>query len=368
MMNLLISSLLSILAQNHSASTTPSPQLQVRYDGSISSSSLDLVDLEWKGGLPSAPGAHGDFLQITFEPQTKPVGLEQNLLFLYLQQQSRLAGNPIASDGDTIQWRCSNGQLLSVDLRFVRAIGPADFHQPITEVDRLSMLGEHGVADSIEGFFAGINEGKVAFETGGAVVDIPLDRVSSLLFVNETHQLKLAPTFVYFKDGSVLAAKISSCSESEIIVSVVSQELLSFKLDSVVKISRISFLGIEQTVSPTNFSIEGRDMRISGIYFVQGWPQLPKGVIELKCNNDGLLAIWGGIDDEVAAFAEPSPVRMAVYVNGKKRVETKVMKIGRPAELLRVNLQAGDNVELRSEALFDSAAGAHANWCQPIFI
>ena len=127
--------------------------------------------------------------------------------------------------------------------------------------------------------------------------------------------------------------------------------------------SRLSF-----EVQPQSTSIDGFDLSIARRYFNRGWSLMPQDVVALECLEDGLFAIWVGIDDDVTGFISPSPVTFSVFVNGKSRQASTAKRVAQTAQLLRLKLRKNDRVELRSSSVYETSAGAHGDWCQPVFI
>ncbi|MFT7516590.1 MAG: hypothetical protein ACI84O_000373 [Myxococcota bacterium] len=367
-MNLLISALLSILAQT--TAVEPSSRgltERVWFAGSAASATVSLEDIKCENALFSSTPDLGEWLQIDFARDAQfPPPLPQ--LYLYLQQSSRLAGTPVSSDGDSIRWMMSSGVVLDIKLRHVIAIAGNNFVSSQLETDRLRLQTSSAVIDELDGFFLEMSEGKFKFETSSSVLEISYQKLLELRFMQEANTSEEFPAQVYLSDGSRLAAKPVAMDEEHLIFDALWQSGFQVELQSLSKITRIStaFLTFSQALQST--SIDHHDMRIANRSFSRGWPQTPQTEVVIKCSQDGLLSIWCGIDDEVAGFREPSPMTFLQSINGKLAQQSSVSTVGEQAKLLRLKVKAGDEIKLHTKALFDTLAGAHGAWCDPVFI
>ncbi|MDP6964008.1 MAG: NPCBM/NEW2 domain-containing protein, partial [Planctomycetota bacterium] len=350
MMNSLISLMLSFLAQNPQSGDAGEQPVKIVFHGSISSIQLELGQLSWQERMPIATDEAGDFIQIDF-PSLRVNDVDEQQKFLYLNQSSRLAGRPLASDGDSILWQNLRGQSYKIGLEYVSAISGENFQPLRRDHDRLSIKTASGLDEIATGFFTAIEDEVLEFKTELSPLRIPLSKLSSLVLMKDEPAVSNPNFLVYMTDGSVVAAEQFSLTAGEVQVIAYGGLKLNFNLTSIQKISRNNIRQLELSTDFDNCSVDGRDQYVGQVYFNRGWHQRANESISLKCLEDGLFAIWCGIDDEVLGFRQPTPLRFSVWVNGKLRAESPVKRAGDLPTLIRCELQAGDQVELKCESI-----------------
>ena len=368
MMNLLISTILSILAQNPAAAPTDLGGDLARFDGFLDSSEVELSALVWENGRALAHPTLGEWLQLDFIRGANDLSVMGSPLFLYLQDFSRISGRPVESDGDFLLWQTTSEKTLKVDLRYVLAIAGPHFVAPHLNEDLLRMKTVNDVSDVASGFFVALNDAKVKFETGGTELEVAVEKMEALVFYSDPSVQEDLPSFVYLQDGSMFAASVISCDNNALRVTTAWQDDYVVALSKVSRITRNESSYISFDIQPQSTSVDGFDLSIAKRHFNKGWSLTPQGVVALECLKDGLFAIWVGIDDDVTGFISPSPVTFSIFVNGKLRETSTVKRVAETAQLLRLELRKDDRVELRSSSVHETSAGAHGDWCQPVFI
>ena len=367
-MNLLISTMLSILAQNPAAGSADVGGDLAWFDGFLDSAGVELSALTWENGRALPHPTLGEWLQLDFTHGTKDLSVMRSPLFLYLQDSSRISGRPVESDGDFLLWQTTSEKTLKVDLRHVLAIAGPHFVAPHLNEDLLRMKTVNDVSDVASGFFVALNEAKVKFETGGTELEVAVEKIEALVFYSDPSVQENLPSFVYLHDGSMFAASVISCNNNALRVATLWQEDYVLAMSEVSRITRNESSQLSFEVQPQSTSFDGFDLSIARRHFNKGWSLAPQDVVALKCLDDGLFAIWAGIDDDVTGFISPSPVTFSIFVNGKLRETSTVKRVAETAQLLRLELRKDDRVELRSSSVYETSAGAHGDWCQPVFI
>ena len=224
------------------------------------------------------------------------------------------------------------------------------------------------VSDVASGFFVSLNDETVKFEAGSTEIEVAVEKIEELVFYSDRNAQVSLPSFVYLHDGSMFAASVIHCDKGSL------RATTAWNDDYVVDISRISRITRNESsqlsfdIPPESTSVDGFDMSISQRHFNRGWSRTPQDVVGLKCLEDGLFAIWVGIDDDVAGFVSPSPVRFSVFINKELRQVSGAKSFAQAAQLLRIKLRKNDRVELRSSSVYETPSGAHGNWCHPVFI
>ncbi|MDG1406116.1 MAG: NPCBM/NEW2 domain-containing protein [Planctomycetota bacterium] len=368
MMNLLISTMLSILAQNPAAGSADVGGDLAWFDGFLDSAGVELSALTWENGRALPHPTLGEWLQLDFTHGTKDLSVMRSPLFLYLQDSSRISGRPVESDGDFLLWQTTSEKTLKIDLRHVLAIAGPHFVAPHLNEDLLRMKTVNDVSDAASGFFVALNDAKVKFETGGTELEVAVEKIEALVFYSAPRVQENLPSFVYLHDGSMFAASVISCNNDALRVATLWQEDYALAMSKVSRITRNESSQLSFDVQPQSTSIDGFDLSIAWRHFNRGWSLTPQDVVALKCLNNGLFAIWVGIDDDVTGFISPSPVTFSIFVNGKLRETSTAKRVAQTAELLRLKLRKNDRVELRSSSVYETSAGAHGDWCQPVFI
>jgi len=368
MMILLISTMLTILAQNPAAAPAEVAVGKAWFDGAGGSALIDLSEIELSEGRVAAHLELLDCLQLKFAPGAKDAASENSVFFAYLQPPSRIAGTPVASDGDFLHWQTTFGELLKIDLCHVVAIARAGFVKTTVEKDSLRLLNSSKVSDSLNGFFVGLSDNRIKFEAADAMVEVQLEQLDELVFWTDRPEDKALPSMIYLSDGSAFCAAVNKFDDNTLFVSTLWQDVLALGIEKVSKVvsNNVAQLSFETKLEAT--SVDGYELSISGDKYNQGWSRLPNEIIRFKSLKDGLFAIWVGIDDDVKGFRAPSPVVFSVFVNNKLRQSSVAKKFGQSSQLLRIKLQENDTVELRSSAVYESSSGAHGDWCQPVFI
>ena len=367
-MNLLISTMLSILAQNPAAGSADVGGDLAWFDGFLDSAGVELSALTWENGRALPHPTLGEWLQLDFTHGTKDLSVMRSPLFLYLQDSSRISGRPVESDGDFLLWQTTSEKTLKIDLRHVLAIAGPHFVAPHLNEDLLRMKTVNDVSDVASGFFVALNEAKVKFETGGTELEVAVEKIEALVFYSDPSVQENLPSFVYLHDGSMFAASVVSCNNNALRVATLWQEDYVLAMSEVSRITRNESSQLSFEVQPQSTSFDGFDLSIARRHFNKGWSLAPQDVVALKCLDDGLFAIWAGIDDDVTGFISPSPVTFSIFVNGKLRETSTVKRVAETAQLLRLELRKDDRVELRSSSVYETSAGAHGDWCQPVFI
>ncbi len=366
-MNLLISSALSFLAQLPASTLPTQPASSIWFEGSGGAGLVDVKDIECRAGRLASHPELKDWLLLDFKPKqirnTVPAQL-----FLYLQQSSRLAGKPISSDGDSIKWMATNSVVYDIDLRNVMAIAGENFSAKHYAEDRLQISAPNESSETLNGFFLGLDNGKLSFETDASKLHFSVEQIVDLTFMYEAKSKKNLPAYVYLTDGSIILSSLDSFDEQFLTIQTAWQQSIAVEQSMLSKIVRTDGHSLEFNPPLLSTSIDGNTMRVAGRIFNQGWPQRPQGEVAVKCLYDGLFAIWCGVDDEVASFYQPSPMRFSIELNGEVKVQSDALSVGDLPQLMRVAVKAGDKIKLHSAALFDDPAGAHGNWCQPTFI
>ena len=368
MTNLLISTMLSILAQNPAAGSADVGVDSAWFDGFLDSAEVEWSTLTWENGRALPHPTLGEWLQLDLTHGASDLPVMRSPLFLYLQGSSRISGRPVESDGDFLFWQTTSDKMLKVDLRYVLAIAGPHFVAPHLNEDLLRMKTVNDVSDVASGFFVGLNGAKVKFETGGTELEVAVEKIEALVFYSAPSTQESLPSFVYLHDGSMFAASVISCNDNALRVATVWQGDYVVAMSTVSRITRNESSQLSFDVQPQSTSIDGFDLSIARRYFNRGWSLTPEGVVELECLEDGLFAIWVGIDDDVTGFISPSPVTFSVFVNGKSRQVSTAKRVAQTAQLLRLELRKNDRVELRSSSVYETSSGAHGDWCQPIFI
>jgi hypothetical protein len=368
MMNLLISTMLSILAQSPASSSADGGAHLAWFDGFSESAEVELSNLSWENGRALAHPTLGEWLQLDFTRGADDISKISSQLFLYLQDSSRISGLPVESDGDFLLWQTANEEKLKVDLRYVLAIAGPHFVAPHLSEDMLRMKTINNVSDVASGFFVSLNEATVKFEAGGTELELAVEKIEELVFYSDRNAQVSLPSFVHLHDGSMFAASVINCDKSSLRSTTIWQDNYVIDISRVSRITRNESSQLSFDIPPESTSVDGFDMSISQRHFSRGWSRTPQDVVSLKCLEDGLFAIWVGIDDDVAGFMSPSPVKFSVFVNKELRQVSEAKSFAQAAQLLRLKLRKNDRVELRSSSVYETSAGAHGNWCQPVFI
>ena len=360
--------MLSILAQNPAAGSADVGGDLAWFDGFLDSAEVELSALTWENGRALPHPTLGEWLQLDFTHGAEDLSVMRSSLFLYLQDSSRISGRPVESDGDFLLWQTTGEKTLKVDLRYVLAIAGPHFVPPQLNEDLLRMKTVNDVSDVASGFFVALNDARVKFETGGTELEVAVEKIEALVFYSDPSAQENLPAFVYLRDGSMFAASVISCNNNTLRVATAWQDDYVIAMSAVSRIARNESSQLSFDVQPQSTSIDGFDLSIARRHFNRGWSLTPQDVVALECLEDGLFAVWVGIDDDVTGFILPSPVIFSVFVNGELRQVSMAKRVAQTAQLLRLELRKNDRVELRSSSVYETSAGAHGDWCQPVFI
>ena len=360
--------MLSILAQNPAAGSADVGGDLAWFDGFLDSAEVELSALTWENGRALPHPTLGEWLQLDFTHGAEDLSVMRSSLFLYLQDSSRISGRPVESDGDFLLWQTTGEKTLKVDLRYVLAIAGPHFVPPQLNEDLLRMKTVNDVSDVASGFFVALNDARVKFETGGTELEVAVEKIEALVFYSDPSAQENLPAFVYLRDGSMFAASVISCNNNALRVATAWQDDYVIAMSAVSRIARNESSQLLFDVQPQSTSIDGFDLSIARRHFNRGWSLTPQDVVALECLEDGLFAVWVGIDDDVTGFILPSPVIFSVFVNGELRQVSMAKRVAQTAQLLRLELRKNDRVELRSSSVYETSAGAHGDWCQPVFI
>lgn len=312
----------------------------------------------------------------------RPAGWE-----LELAGGTWLPGAPGGGEGDWGWWRLAGGTELRFDTVWLRALQRRGRpYRAKADQDFLWLETPEGPADRRKGWFLGWFENGLAFEDVAGEHRHPWTRVQALQILDEAVAPVPGNVWVVLAGGGHFAATWRLLDrQGRLHLELPWQGSLTLPLNQVAALyprrgtvqslaerPPRSVQGPASKVldwSPKQGrSVEGGPLQVGNRGYPTGFGTRVPSEIRYRVSGPGTFFAQIGVDDEVASFRNPQPVRFRLLLDGRELWSSGEVRFGEAARTVRVALDQGGELELRTEAAGRLPFGGHANWLCPMWL
>jgi hypothetical protein len=338
----------------------------------------------WQEGRPvvarraAAPGWLGlDLLPQPAAPADGPWRLE-------LAEGLLLPGSPGLGREDAGSWRLPGGQALDFDSLWLRRVGRPLPAREAEEKDVLWLSTPGGAPDRLRGWLLQWRATGLVFEGPAGEAEYAWDRISGLEVLAEPPPARRGGGWCWVvldgggflllrpRDGGPdrpLLAEPPWGGTVELPWSAVAAVYpeRSGLLAAAWRTAEAPATEVVDWSPKRGRSVEGRPLRCAGREYPDGWGVRVPTVIEVEVDGPGVFRSWVGVDDEVAAYRNPRPVRFSVELDGEPLAQSPPLRVGQEAHLLEVEVPRAGTLRLVARPEGPLPFGGHADWLLPRF-
>jgi len=323
-----------------------------------------------------------------FEVRLAGPALEPGPWKLELAGGGWLSGAPGSGEGDQASWRVPSGIAVPLDMVWVRRVARDSFQGWEDSERDLLWLETPGKAslDRRSGWFHGWKTSGIQFEGVEGLREFSWDRVAGLRLLEE----KVAPfeggVWLLFGGGGKLAARPLELHAGNLVVALPWLKHWEVPLSALRGIRRRGSPGILEDLGERQpgvvrpgargifpwtprrgWSVEGRPLRVAGREYASGFGTRVPTELVFAGVGPGDFVCRVGVDDEVAGFRRPRPVRFRILFRGREVAASPVLKAGDEPRFLRARLEGEGELRLVAEPAAVLPFGGHADWLDPLW-
>ncbi len=323
---------------------------------------------------------------------SQPVSEEAWILELVGGSRLRGSPGPDLPDSGLPSWRLAlQGEVfLPFDSLWLRAQGRGSIPEPRPlDQDQLWLLRPGGVLDLQRGFLLDWRAAGAVFETSGGARTVPWPEVHALSVLEESLAPPRDGVWLFLADGSALTAKVIAQdprgaegshweielpwgAHARIPASAVSRVR---RREAVEEWANAAWTVSEQPSSSVldwspklGRSVDGHALRLGARTWPDGLGVKAPSTLTRRAPGAGLLMLTVGADARVADFRQPQPIVFRVLLDGVELASTPPLGHSDAPRTLRVAVPHAGLLSLRAETATEANQGAHANWCDLIWL
>jgi len=299
-----------------------------------------------------------------------------------------LSGAPGGGEGDQAFWRVPAGTAVPLDMVWVRRLARDSFRSWEVSDRDLLWLKTSGQAslDRRSGWFHNWKASGVQFEGVEGLREFPWSRVAGLRLLDEEVPPFEGGVWLLLAGGGKLAARPLGLHQGSLVVALPWLSRWEVPLASLRGIRRRGDKGSlvdlgerqpqvvqkgPQGVFPwtprRGWSVEGRPLRVAGREYASGFGTRVPTELVFSGVGPGDFVCRVGVDDEVAGFRRPRPVRFRVLFRGREVAASPVLEAGDKPLFLRARLDGEGELRLVAEPAAVLPFGGHAHWLDPLW-
>ena len=339
----------------------------------------------WRKGRPVIDGAPApaDWLALRFPGAPAPAPPPAAPGPRALVAGSRRPGAPGTRAGELGSWRLPAGQAVEFDTLWLARAGRGLAPRQAEDKDLLWLRTPGAEADRLRGWLLAWNPGGLLFEGPAGEVEYSWDRIQGVEVLAEAPPARPGGGWAWlcFRGGGFLLARPEDGpADRPLAASTPWESRLELPWSSLQAIYPADEAGVlaREWATPAlppakvvdwtpkrGRSVEGRALRVGGLEYPDGIGVRATTAIELRAAGPGRFVAWVGVDDEVAGFRSPQPLRFRVLLDGVELAASPPVQVGEPARLLRAELPAAGRLRLVVEPEGRLPFGGHGDWLMP---
>jgi hypothetical protein len=347
----------------------------------------------WADGGPrrAAAPTRGPWLAIEFElPPTPP---DPAGWTLDLADGARLRGGPGPDRPDLglPTWRLSgaDGPVVPLDLIWLRRQSRTTLPpRPDGEEDALWLRRQGGVLDQQRGFLLDWSAAGLRFEGPAGERQHPWEEVEGFALLDEPVEPQRDAAWLFLADGGTLSARIlrqdprAEGGDYEVEFAWGARSRIPARWvtrirrrSGVEEWSRVEWQVAEQPAAQAldwspkvDRSVEGRVLRLGARTYPQGIGVHAPCEIMRRVPGPGFFFATVGADGATAAFRQPQPVVFRVLLDDEQLVATAPLAAAGEPQPLLLRVPRAGLLRLRAEPAAAPQRGAHANWCDLLWL
>jgi len=351
----------------------------------------------WLGWGPAGPrreGAptRGPWLAIEFDVPAIPTPAEGWVLELADGSVLRGGPGPDVADLGSPSWFLGGdgAPALPIDPVYLARQGrgrlPA---RGAGEEDRLWLRRARGVLDLQTGYLLDWNGKGLSFQTLAGERQHPWEEIEAFCLLEDAPHSQADAVWLTLADGSTLSARIleqdpRSAGARDFLLELPWGGRVRIPARGVTRILRRS--GVEEWAAAAwqerdpapervvdwspkrNRAVDGGFLRLGTRNYPTGMGARAPSEFARAAPGPGLLFVTVGVDAAVADFRQPQPVTFRVLLDEEELAVTQPLGLRDRAVPLLVKVPRAGLLRLRAESSGASAPGAHADWCDLLWV
>ena len=301
--------------------------------------------------------------------------------------QSWMIGFPLGAHEGAPAWRFEDlpqAAPLPVDTLWLQSMALGRHPQSQEGEDQLWIRTSVGTLDRQRGYLLEWGEAGLHFETVAGERWVDWDRVQGLGLLPEQVPVQEGAVWLQLQQGSVFSARIEALEQGKLTLELPWKARWVLPLEAVRRIRRRADLeewggaqGWEVVAQPASKvldwgprfgrSVEGRTLRLAGLRFAQGIGMKAPTTLRRELTQAGTLLLCVGIDDEVASFKNPQPMRLEVRLDGERLWRSPSLRVGQTFHRAEVRIPSAGQLELHLEADGPLDFGGHVDVVDVVF-
>jgi hypothetical protein len=351
----------------------------------------------WLGWGPAGPRrgeapTQGPWLAIEFEVPSIPTPAEGWLLELSNGSVLRGGPGPDVPDLGTPSWFLggAGAPALPIDPVFLSRQGRGRLPARLgASEDQVWLRRARGVLDLQQGYLLDWNSKGLTFQALAGERNYPWAEVDSFCLLEESPAPQADAVWLTLADGSFLSARIleqdpQNAGNTDFLLELPWRGRVRIPAQGVARIVRRAgveeWAGAEWEVrasppqlvvdwSPkVNRAVDGGFLRLGTRIHPIGLGTRAPTELARPASGAGLLFVTLGVDAAVSDFRQPQPVVFSVLLDDQILTATPALSAVDGGRALLVRVPRAGMLRLRAEAAGQSVPGAHANWCDLIWL
>lgn len=342
----------------------------------------------WESGAPLWAGANGptetadDWFCLEFPRPISPAPPTTELWQMLLADGGVVQGTPTTLADGTPAFQLHGLGLgtgaMPLDTLWLSRLGRKRLPQAEEEQDVLWAVTPNGERDVQRGYFLEWTKEGVVFEGPGGNRLFAWENLSGVGLLPEPLPAPEQAVWIELRQGSTFSAEVLAMDEEFLRLRLPWGANWQLPLREVSRLRRRAGLQslhsalwavLEKPESAAmnwqpkvNRAVEGGFLQVGKQRFAEGLGVRAPTTLQVGLSNPGVLFVTVGVDDQVANFYRPQPLRFEILLGEEVLAEVSRQAVGEAPRSMVVSVPRAGELSLRVHGLKGLSFGGHGNW------